>query len=422
MKKIIAVFLNLIIISALILPSFAAPATGSSSIQGASTTLSASDIVNGKEFTMSMALYVDPSYDCFYAANFTFIYDNKLIDVTSLSDISTDSDYHVAAVQKYETQINAIVGNPKKLAPGADGYVCTVTLKMKVVDAAKLKEAGTAKIDIGLYNNDYVVYKSDEVNDYYEVADGTASYDMSLTFTPMTLSTGNATTSASYTVTYNTNGGSSIAAASVTEGGYITLPAPTRSGYSFEGWYTNTGLTTKATSPYTPTADITLYAKWTADSSGGGSGTDTGTTDTGTVTREVAAETGAGPSAVTTTGSDDSKQANSFTITYNTNGGNSISAATANAGSSVTLPTPDKSGYTFAGWYSDSDLTTKVTSPCTPASDMTLYAKWTETVLSGAVPKTGVQSNTPLIVALIVLCLCAGVVVFIRFIKIRSGK
>ncbi|NPV91921.1 MAG: choice-of-anchor D domain-containing protein [Firmicutes bacterium] len=70
-----------------------------------------------------------------------------------------------------------------------------------------------------------------------------------------------------YTVTFNVNGGSAVAAINdVVSGSTITAPAnPTRSGYQFAGWYKNAGLTIAwnfATD--TVTSNITLYAKWTA--------------------------------------------------------------------------------------------------------------------------------------------------------------
>ena len=71
-----------------------------------------------------------------------------------------------------------------------------------------------------------------------------------------------------YNVTYNSNGGSAVAAAEF--GGSISAAptAPTRAGYTFDGWSATDGGDV-ISFPYTPTAsgDITLYAKWTANAS-----------------------------------------------------------------------------------------------------------------------------------------------------------
>ena len=69
-----------------------------------------------------------------------------------------------------------------------------------------------------------------------------------------------------YTVTFNSNGGSTVAnIPNVTHGTYITEPSPnpTKANYAFGGWYKEAGLTNAwnfATD--TVTQDITLYAKW----------------------------------------------------------------------------------------------------------------------------------------------------------------
>lgn len=53
------------------------------------------------------------------------------------------------------------------------------------------------------------------------------------------------------------------------ESATVTLPAPTRTGYTFEGWYTdNVTFDNKvgnAGETYTPTEDVTLYANWTSN-------------------------------------------------------------------------------------------------------------------------------------------------------------
>lgn len=71
-----------------------------------------------------------------------------------------------------------------------------------------------------------------------------------------------------YTATFNSNGGSSVAAADVIRNGSISAPTPpTRSGYKFAGWSATNGGSV-LTFPYTPpaNADLTLYAKWTSNS------------------------------------------------------------------------------------------------------------------------------------------------------------
>jgi uncharacterized repeat protein (TIGR02543 family) len=77
------------------------------------------------------------------------------------------------------------------------------------------------------------------------------------------------TSNPTYTVTFSANGGSgTVPSQAVNAGSSITLPGGnglSKSGYTFEGWNTNssgTGATYSAGSSYTPTDDITLYAKW----------------------------------------------------------------------------------------------------------------------------------------------------------------
>lgn len=69
-----------------------------------------------------------------------------------------------------------------------------------------------------------------------------------------------------YTVTYNVNGGGSCATTSATQaswGAALTLPTPTWAGYTFDGWYNAGTKIGDAGASYTPTTNITLYAKWT---------------------------------------------------------------------------------------------------------------------------------------------------------------
>jgi len=97
----------------------------------------------------------------------------------------------------------------------------------------------------------YYVYARSASNTNYEA--GTASVSAGI--------------KTAVTVTFNSNGGSSVSTQTITAGGVATRPAnPTQSGYTFDYWYQDSALTI----PYyfnTPvTANITLYAKWVTNS------------------------------------------------------------------------------------------------------------------------------------------------------------
>ncbi len=77
-------------------------------------------------------------------------------------------------------------------------------------------------------------------------------------------------TSAKNTVSFDTNGGSSISQQYITENGQLQQPmSPTREGYKFEGWYLDASYNEPAKFPLTITKDITLYAKWVPESQNG---------------------------------------------------------------------------------------------------------------------------------------------------------
>ena len=115
----------------------------------------------------------------------------------------------------------------------------------------------------------------------------------------------------------------------------IVLKEPTRGGYVFVGWYKDSGFTTKITEiTKGSTGDITLYAKWLEN----------------------------------------------YTITYELYGGTNVAENPSSYNvetETIVLQAPNKSGYAFAGWYKDSEFTTKVTEITKGSTgDVTLYAKW----------------------------------------------
>ncbi|MBP3709100.1 MAG: InlB B-repeat-containing protein, partial [Treponema sp.] len=66
-----------------------------------------------------------------------------------------------------------------------------------------------------------------------------------------------------------------------------------------------------------------------------------------------------------------------YSVTFNTNGGNDISAQTVETGKTATKPAvPTKSGYLFGGWYSDESCTAVFNFAAAITKNMTLYAKW----------------------------------------------
>ena len=83
-------------------------------------------------------------------------------------------------------------------------------------------------------------------------------------------------------------------------------------------------------------------------------------------------------------GSSGGSASTTYTLTFETNGGNAISKVTKNKGTTIDLAqyAPTKSGATFEGWYADKGLTKKITSVKLDANT-TVYAKWTEAPVSG---------------------------------------
>ena len=143
----------------------------------------------------------------------------------------------------------------------------------------------------------YTAYYSDSDNPYSRTKGASAE---STTF---------AATANTYTVTFNANGGTTpTASKSVTyDSTYGTLPSPTRTGYSFAGWYTaaSGGTQVMASTTVAITANQTLYAHWSA---------------------------------------------NTVYIDFDLNGGGTRSAQTTYYGTAAKVTAPTRSHYVFAGW------------------------------------------------------------------------
>lgn len=142
-----------------------------------------------------------------------------------------------------------------------------------------------------------------------------------------------------FTITFNTNGGSEIEPVTVVEGTVVDLTqyVPTKPTHAFVGWHTDQELTVPVTA-ITVSADVTVYAKWISEAA-------------------------------------------SYTLTFNTNGGNTIAPKAFEPAAVVDLTLdayiPQKSGFAFEGWYLENTLTNKVAS-ITMDADKTVYAKWVQ--------------------------------------------
>ena len=125
------------------------------------------------------------------------------------------------------------------------------------------------------------------------------------------------------------------------------IPKPTKEEHTFEGWYYDNKGENRKWDFETDRAQytMTLTAKWKANTSSSGGGGGGGTTY--------------------------------YTLTFETNGGDSMQAIRAARGKTLDLSayTPMRDGYDFGGWYADKDLTQRITEIKLSGSK-TVYADW----------------------------------------------
>ena len=156
-----------------------------------------------------------------------------------------------------------------------------------------------------------------------------------------------------YIVTFVANGGTAVESQIVTEKNCATEPnEPTRSGYTFEGWYSDADFTTEYDFTTPVTQNITLYAKWA----------------------EIAPET--------------------YTVTFESNGGTAVESQIVTEDDCALEPgEPERDGYTFEGWYSDSNLSFAYDFAAPVTGNITLYAKWAEVIETHTVTILGLNGK-----------------------------
>ena len=168
----------------------------------------------------------------------------------------------------------------------------------------------------------------------------------------------------SYTHTFNANGGGTVSPATITKAyntALGTLPTVSRTGYTFVGWFDTSAASggTQATTTTKVTGTKTWYARWSI---------------------------------------------NSYTFTFDKNGGNTPSATTITKEYNTaigTLPTCTRSAdntytYAFAGWFDTSASSggTQLTTSTKVTSNKTWYARWTSTYKNYTVTWDG-NGGTP---------------------------
>lgn len=120
--------------------------------------------------------------------------------------------------------------------------------------------------------------------------------------------------------------------------------APSKSGYIFVGWYSGeNGSGTLLDNETIINSDITFYAYWKKQSSGGG----------GSISK--------------------------YTVSFDSDGGTKVNSISTRKNTTINKPeNPIKDGYVFEGWYKDKECTSAFDFSTQITKSITLYAKWTE--------------------------------------------
>jgi len=140
-----------------------------------------------------------------------------------------------------------------------------------------------------------------------------------------------------YTVIFDPNGGTVTPTSGTTgtDGRLTSLPVPERTGFNFDGWFTDATDGAEITTDVEFTEDAVIFAQWTV-------------------------------------------MLPTYTITFNANGGavEPETATTETNGRLSTLPVPERDGFSFTGWFVDVSDAAGITANYVFTADMTVTAKW----------------------------------------------
>jgi len=222
-------------------------------------------------------------------------------------------------------------------ATAGDGQVVLAWAEPSESDFAKVSISGigfttvevlkgtTSKTITGLTNSTLYTFTIKSIDTTGNISSGASKDATPIAGTPTT-----------YTVTFHSNGGSTVSTITgVTTRSTITQPGnPTQTGYTFVAWYKESGLTNAWNfGSDTVTSDVNLYAKWSI---------------------------------------------NSYTITFVYDNGAGNTTQTANYNTALaSLPSPTKLGHSFGGWWTESGGTGNTfTTSSLITGNITVYAKW----------------------------------------------
>lgn len=335
---------------------------------------------------------------------------------------ATISNKAVSNLKNTSARINAIVSPSTKIEKhgfylGADavpsiGY--TGMENKKYESAQKNVTVGDMFFDVGTKYAEKLTPGTVYKYRFFVVVGGKEITGTIGTFTttgtaPKTVTTKQPTTTATkekHTIILDPNGGTvSQTSFTVDKGTLLFLPIPTREGYNFAGWYNDESGATWSNNP-TISMNATLIAKWEEDFSTTATAkpTTTPTTTKATTTTIKPTSTMAGttttkPITASTTTTTVALTVEKFTVTLHLDGGTLAQTSfTVEKGSSLTLPTPTKAGYTFAGWYNIRGA--QMSNVVTVMGDTNLTAQWTEdtnnftTILDNPITTTTTQATT----------------------------